>query len=555
MKRFLISIMMLLLGGFIQPSFATQLPLEVKNYILQQEPETTVRFDGLITLKDGTFYLPLFPAYEVKDATFGIKYTYPENKSFNKKPELIIFSNNFCLLKLIKTKEGLTVTSLKDLPVEVRTGLLPQDLLVPKGLVLPDSLVGILGDLNIPLTSNLKITSKQQIPQTFANAEELPTTPKKIKVIPQLEDKQFFITNFNSNYIYIMPSDLRDVQYTLKLDSIPKAVKEIAQKYLLVATNGKTYIDVVDIKNEEIAKQIDLGVTPDEIIITSDETLAYIVSNENPYLFVIDIPTMNLVKQIQIKGNPEKIAFSDDETKIIYQDAKTNDIYSVELKNNYVNIYQSNIANVSKLALINNNLYVLARTKNAFRIFPYQEFVEEKTVNNAKVFGSSKTYYVKSAIWKTGPVAKNIKKQEQEEQKQKEIESMTNTQEGITIQLSPKPVDMIYQNGKIYVLSAALNSVDIFDIKSNLLEKTIPLKIGGFSTKLNPIKNSNMVIITNVMEKKYALFDLEQQKVLQINPIDVPISTITVVNQTEYETDKKRPSDTTEQIKKQSENL
>ena len=262
--------------------------------------------------------------------------------------------------------------------------------------------------------------------------------------------------------------------------------------------------------------------------------------------------TINVPKYI---SDPEGGSFSDDETKIIYQDAKTNDIYSVELKNNYVNIYQSNIANVSKLALINNNLYVLTRTKNAFRIFPYQEFVEEKTVNNAKVFGSSKTYYVKSAIWKTGPVAKNIKKQEQEEQKQKEIESMTNTQEGITIQLSPKPVDMIYQNGKIYVLSAALNSVDIFDIKSNLLEKTIPLKIGGFSTKLNPIKNSNMVIITNVMEKKYALFDLEQQKVLQINPIDVPISTITVVNQTEYETDKKRPSDTTEQIKEQSENL
>lgn len=547
---------MLLAGGFVLPSFATQLPLEVKNYILQQEPEATVRFDGLITLKDGTFYLPLFPSYEVKDASFGIKYTYPENKSFNKKPDIVIFSNNFCLLKLIKTKEGLTVTPLKDLPVEVRTGLLPQDLLVPKGLVLPDSLVGILGDLSIPLTSNLKITAKQQIPQTFVDIEEMPTTPQKVKVIPQLEDKQFFITNFNSNYIYIMPSDLRDVQYTLKLDSIPKTVKEIAQKYLLVATNGKTYIDVVDIRNEEIAKQVDLGVTPDEIIITKDEKLAYVVSNENPYLFVIDIPTMNLTKQIQIKGNPEKIAFSDDETKIVYQDTKTNDIYSVDLKNNYVNIYQCNVSNASKIALINNNLYVLARTKDSMRIFPYQEFVEEKTVNEAKIFGSKKTYYVKSAIWKTGPVAKNIKKEQQEaEQKQKEMEALAKVEDGLTVKMSPKPVDMIYQNGKMFVLSAALNSLDVFNPASNVLEKTIPLKIAGFSTKLNPIKNSNMIIITNVLEKKYVLFDLEQQKVLQINPIDIPISTITIVNQTQYEADKKAPSKKTTQTNEQAEAL
>lgn len=555
MKKFLISLIMLVVSGVLQPSFATQLPLEVKNYILQNEPEATIRFDGLITLKDGTFYLPLLPAYEVKDASFGIKYTYPENKSFAKKPDIVIFSNNYCLLKLIKTKEGLTVTSLKDLPVEVRTGLLPQDLLVPKGLVLPDSLVGILGDLSIPLTSNLKITAKQQIPQTF-DKEELPKTPQKVNVISQLKNKQFFITNFNSNYVYIMPADMRDVQYTLKLDSIPKTVKEIGQKYLLVATNGKTYIDVVDIPNEEIAKQVDLGVTPDEIIITKDEKFAYIVSNENPYLFVVDIPTMNLVKQIQIKGNPEKIAFSDDETKIIYQDSKTNDIYSVELKNKYVNIYQCNVPNVSKLAILNNNVYVLARTRNSFRIFPYQEFVEEKTVNDAKVFGSRKTYYVKSAIWKTGPVAKNIKEQQLlEEQKQKELENLPQVEDGITVKLSPKPVDMVLKNGKIYVLSAATNSIDVFNPQSNILEKTIPINIGGFSTKFNPIKNSNMVLITNVVEKKYVVFDLLQQKVLQINPIDIPISTITVVEDTEYDAGRKMRSKMENQTKKQMESL
>lgn len=540
MKKFLISLSILAAVGVFHPVFATQLPIEVKNYVLQHEPEATIRFDGLITLKDGTFYLPLLPAYEVKDSAFGIKYTYPENKVFSKKPDIVVFSNNYCLLKLIKTKEGLTVSSLKDLPIEVRTGLLPQDLLVPKGLVLPDSLIGILGDLSIPLTSNLKITEKQQIPQVFDAKEDLPKTPQKIKVIPQLQNKQFFITNFNSNYIYIMPSNLTDVQYTLKLDSIPKTVKEIAQRYLLVATNGKTYIDVVDIPNEEIAKQIDLGVVPDEIIVTRDEKLAYVISNKSPYLFVIDISTMNLIKQIQIKGSPEKIAFSDDETKLIYQDSKTNDIYSVELKNNYVNIYQCNVSNTSKIALINDNIYALSRTKNSFKIYPYQNFVEEKTVKDTTIFGSKKSYYVKSAVFATGPVARNIKKQEQEKLSQNELEKTKYVEDGITIELSQKPVDLIYKNNKLFVLSAATNSIDVVNPQTKVLEKTIPLKIAGFSTKFNPIKNSDMVIITNVMENKYVVFDLLKQKVLQINPIDIPITTLTVVEETEFETNKNK---------------
>jgi len=328
--------------------------------------------------------------------------------------------------------------------------------------------------------------------------------------------------------------------HTLKLDSIPKTVKEIAQRYLLVATNGKTYIDVVDIPNEEIAKQIDLGVVPDEIIVTRDEKLAYVISNKSPYLFVIDISTMNLIKQIQIKGSPEKIAFSDDETKLIYQDSKTNDIYSVELKNNYVNIYQCNVSNTSKIALINDNIYALSRTKNSFKIYPYQNFVEEKTVKDTTIFGSKKSYYVKSAVFATGPVARNIKKQEQEKLSQNELEKTKYVEDGITIELSQKPVDLIYKNNKLFVLSAATNSIDVVNPQTKVLEKTIPLKIAGFSTKFNPIKNSDMFIITNVMENKYVVFDLLKQKVLQINPIDIPITTLTVVEETEFETNKNK---------------
>jgi len=554
MKKFLISLIAGMAISAMQPVFATQLPPEIKNYILQNIPDATIRFDGLITLPDGTFYLPLIPAYTVKESEFGVKYTYPANKTFAKKPEILIFDNNYCLLKLIKTKnKGLTVTSLQDLPIEVRTGILPQDLLVPKGLVLPDALVGILGDLNIPLKSNLQITSKQQIPQNLTQKENLPKKPEKINVIPQLRDKQFFITNFNSNFIYIMPSELRDVQYTLKLDSIPKTVKEVEGNYLLVATNGKTYIDVVDIKNEEIAKQIDLGAEADEIVVTKDDKTAYVISNKSSNLFVIDIPNMTLTKQIQIKGMPEKLNLSDDESKLIYQDSATGDIYTVELNNSYVNIYQCNVPNTSKMAILNDKVYVLSRTKNALRIFPYQQFVVEKTTEDKEVLGSQRSYYIKSAFIAAGSATKNFLKKEQEE-----LEKLNYVENGELVETSVKPVDMILHNGKLYILSASTNSIDVFNPATNTMEKNISLRVPGFSNKINAIKGSNLVVVTNVAEKKYVVVDLDKQLVLQTNPIDVPMTTLTVVNKTKIDSSatktKAKPEETKEIAPQNSEN-
>lgn len=526
MKKFLISMIIGLTALLGAPVFATQLPPEVKNYVMLHSPDATIRFDGLITLPDGTFYLPLLPAYTAKDVDFGVKFTYPQNKAFEKKPEIVVFTNNFCLLKLIKTKDKtLTVTSLKDLPIEVRTGILPQDLLVPKGLVLPDSLVGILGDLNIPLTSNLKITSKQQIPQDFSKKEELPQTPKKVQIIPELKDKQFFITNFNSNLIYILPSEFQDVQYTLKLDSIPRVIKEVYGNYLLVATNGKTYIDVVDIKNEEIAKQIDIGAVIDEMVVTQNEKTAYLISHSNSYIYVIDLPTMNFTKQIQIKGLPEKLNISADETKLIYQDSANGDIYSVELKNNYVNIYQCTVPNISKLAILGDKVYVLSRTRNALRIFPYQEFVVEKTAQDKSVMGSRKSFYMKSALIAKGSAIKNMHKEEKAA-----LEALNYVEEGETVETSVKPVDMLAYKNKLYILSAINNSIDVFNPQTNLVETTIPLRVAGFSSKFNQLKNSNLVIVTNVAEKKYVVFDLAKLSVLQINPIDVQMSTLTVID-------------------------
>ena len=48
----------------IQTAYAAKLPDDVKKIFKQEYPTTVFRFDGLITLPDGTLYLPLFQSYQ-----------------------------------------------------------------------------------------------------------------------------------------------------------------------------------------------------------------------------------------------------------------------------------------------------------------------------------------------------------------------------------------------------------------------------------------------------------------------------------------------------------
>ena len=70
MKKIILKLIILCVSMITLPSFATQLPLEVKNYVLNNVPNASIRFDGLVTLPDGTHYLPLIPAYEPKNVGY-----------------------------------------------------------------------------------------------------------------------------------------------------------------------------------------------------------------------------------------------------------------------------------------------------------------------------------------------------------------------------------------------------------------------------------------------------------------------------------------------------
>lgn len=525
-KSFILAILFSVLVIAPTPVFATQLPVVMQKFIRQELPNANIRFDALITLEDGTIYLPVIPSLEQKVDKLSILYTYPKGANLSKNPDMIVFNNNYSLLKLIKTKDAkLTVMNLEDMPMVIKTGLLPQDLLVPSGLILPDILESILGNLVIPTSNEIKIdklTAQNSVKIIPAN-NTIKTVSSDVKNVniktdDVLKNKLYFVSNFDSNILTVFSPQNSQPLYSLELSSIPKDVKPIYNdKFLLVATNNKTYVDLVDVQEERIVKQIDLATQPNEIVSNkssdgSGADLVYVACTKDGSIFTIDLKEMKLKEKIKVKGMPEKLTISPDGKKLAYADRLTSDVYTLELGEKNVNKLVMNVANISKLLLDENNLYVLSRTKNILMVNDLRDLkVEiEKSVTNAKNTPTLKTF------WKV----------------EEQIPPVVANDEALIVELGKKPVDMMLYKDKIFVLCALNNQIYVVNTQSNSVERVIKLPLNGFSTQMVEVPNNrgNMVIISNVVEKKYVLFDLEKQKVVQILPIEIPVGSLRVVD-------------------------
>ena len=130
--------------------YAAKIPNEVRDYIVKDFPNADIRFDGVIILPSNTIYLPIFPSLFSDIKTLSIKETFPANKNLKQEPDIIIFNNDFALMKVLSDKEGhRTVLHQTNPPLQIRTGLLPQDMLVPSGLIIPENIKAIIGNLKI----------------------------------------------------------------------------------------------------------------------------------------------------------------------------------------------------------------------------------------------------------------------------------------------------------------------------------------------------------------------------------------------------------------------
>lgn len=472
MKKILISICIIVFN--ILSVSASTLPDDVVNYVKQVFPNAEIRFDGLITI-DNQLYLPLFPAKFVSAEKLEIKKTVPENKNLKDLPDIVVFNNDFALLKVIEQDNGKKTVLYQSTPfIEVRTGLLPQDMLVPKGLSIPSNIKTIIGGLKIATEQEkgLKISSE------LVEEKPVNVTVKSdiVSTVNQLKNKVFYIVTCKSKNIHVMPSDKSKPEYALSMPSVPIDLKSY-KNFLLITAFGLNELNVISVADEAVIKTFEFNTQPEEIVIDKVNNLAYVSTPETASIYIIDLKTMTLKQKLKVNGRCSKLHLTNDGEMLIYVDKNTNDVWVVELFGEYLIKEVGIFPNVSAISYSENKIYLASRTKNRIAIVDYVTLTE---------------------------IAE--------------------------IEVADKPVDMLLYYANLYILGANNSVLQVLNTQTDKITTTINLNTDSFATSIYKLDNSNLAIITGARAGKYSVLNLDKKQVIKTLPIEIPANKIVVLD-------------------------
>lgn len=446
--------------------FGAEVPKQVQDFVSKDFPQTNFRFDGAIILPDKTMYLPIFPAKTDDIANLTIKSSYPRNMTMKQKPDMIILNNNFALLKVINTNGKKTVINMIDPPQELQSGLLPQDILLPKGLVIPESLKGIIGnvDVSVAQETGLRINNTRNRGRKF-------TTP-----VEPLNGKTFYISTGANKNIQVIHSNTKTPEYSLAQEHVINDIKAYNNEFLLVTYFDNKTMNIISLMDEKVIKQVNFDVCPEQIIIDAPNKIAYITSGSNSSIYIFSLETMTLKKQLKVNGMCEKFTLSEDGTKMFYVDRNTNDIWAIELDNNYLLKNIGSFPNVSKIAYANGKIYIISRTKSRIAIVDYETlgFLSE-------------------------------------------------------LEVCEKPVDMYARKDELFILGAQDNIVEVLNTKDDVITDKLYLNTNAFATNITPISD-NLIMITNALSGLYSVVDTDIKEIVKTSPLDVPVRAIVITN-------------------------
>ena len=473
MRKLLILIGILVISA--STVFAAKIPDDVKNYIEQTIPNTDIRFDGVIIFPDNTIYLPLYPSLFSDIKSLSIKETYPAGKTLQQRPDIVIFNNDFVLMKVLTDGEGhRTVLHLTNPPLQVRTGLLPQDMLVPSGLIIPENIKGIIGNLKIDTKREdlIRVNNDESFEDFLKNAE--PVTHQTL--IKELNNKTVFVTtNYSKNIQVVEPAHSMP-SYSLAQKSIPVDVKAVNEgKFLLVTCYDRPFIDVVSVADSRFIKQIPTGANPEQILIEEETNRAYITVPSESMIFVVDLKTMSLCQKIKINGYCEHILLS--EGKLFYVDKLHNEIWAIELQNEYALKDIGKFPNVSALAFSNNKLFIASRTKSRIAVIDY--------------------------------------------------DTLGLINEFTTVS---KPTSMLLNGNILYVLGSQTNEIQLLDTVSNTVVGTISLGTGGYSSGLTKVLGTHFAVVSDLKNNYYSIIDLPSGKLLKTYELNIPIKDVIIAD-------------------------
>lgn len=460
---------------------ASKLPSEVWEYVKEELPSATQRFDSVIVVSSEVMYIPLYPAQIGAVNKLEIEYSYPAGKNLKQKPEIVVFNNNFVLLKLFKDKKGeYTLTSYEDFPMKVKLGVMPQDMLVPPGMKMPENLKLVLGDLLIP--------SKHDGNLIYINGEKgkkETDSLMKNEFIPlvELKNKKTYITTVNSRFMFVYDDNSKAPLYELKLTSLPsKIVASNSTKFALVVYFANKNLEVIDLKNERVLTQIPLDDVAKDADLDVNTNMAYVSSQSANTIYCVDLNSAKLTKAIKLEQSPSRLAVATDGLSIVFVDGLSGELFTLKLGDEIQVNPVAKTKNISKIFCDNQYIYAISRTQN--KIFVYDKntlaLIDEENINE-------------------------------------------------------KPVDAVMYGGKIYILCAKEGVLDVYDSAQKKVTHSEQLDKDGFYSKITTIPDQHNILITGVNSKKFLLFDLDKMALIKKQPALIDVSNVVVIDKTPAE--------------------
>ncbi|HSA06182.1 MAG TPA: hypothetical protein P5556_03285 [Candidatus Gastranaerophilales bacterium] len=487
MKLNLIKFLLFLLLFFnVSPGFCAELPEDVVNYVKQKFPEAKIRFDGLIELPDGTNYLPVLPLVYVKNYnTLEVTQTIPAKKDFSQKPDMALFNNNLALLKIIrKNNEKPTLISSPEMPLKVKLGILPQDLVVPKDLTLPPELKIILGDLKIPLKPKTDKAGEveffgQEQPVSNKTGKITGKTTEYVVKLPEfafLADKKLYVSNYKNDKLNIVNSQTGRVEKSIILPSVAFDMMSPDKRYILMTAPALGQIFIVDTVDSEFVKTIQVGKQPSSIITPKGTNKAFVTNSLSSSISEIDLKNMQVTREIPVTGYPDKLQIVENEESIFYNDRRTEKVYQLNLKTG-VSKELFKVKNISGIEVFGRYLLILSRSNNALTVY-------------------------------------DLKKQEK----------IKETQTG------EKPVDIkiLRQTGKILILCAGSDELNIIDTENFDAIKKVSLESGGFPGKINLFDDESKALITNNDAYEIIIYNITAEKIQSRLPVAQTVSSVVI---------------------------
>ncbi len=454
------------LFGFGPCAYALKIPTEVKSALVKILPVERVRIDGAVETKNENLYLPLIPVKSLPGTKgeASLKVAFP-NRTV---PDVLLFDNGWCFLRIINKDKQQTVVSLDTLSADLQKAILAtrlaSDLIVPKNFFLPSSMKIVVGSVAVPLQNMVPSSSDAQTLPKIKNYQ-----PANAAI--SHGEACIVVTSPATGKVSLLAYPTLEKIIEFPMDGTPSGIA-YANGKVYITDQSKGRILKLDPYRKVFLGQIDLpkGSTPKDVAALPNGKLIYVSENMFSDIAVFETDSDKLLVRTKVNNYPGKMVLSGDGSQLL--------ILSVP---------------DSKLSIIS--------TQN-------QRFLGTIAVGSLPsglaINDNGKTAYVSSRVSNTVSVVDLIRR------------SVT-----LSLKTGIGPTGVaIDANKRLYVANAKDNSITVFDLTNykKISDIKLPLDL-DFPNSLTFLPDKKSILVSSASTDAIGLFNTVSQSFEKIKSI------------------------------------